>query len=218
MATAFASLSFEALAALLAPPRCAACDARVALLAAFCPACAAGAERARIDDARAIAAFVYGGPVARAIARFKYEDRPDLARPLADLLWRAVEPHATALSGAVVVPVPLHRMRLAERGYNQAALLAARLARRLGAPTLPLALARVRDTPRQATLDREARRTNVERAFRVRAPAAVRGRRVLLVDDVCTTGATFEACARVLSDARSGDVSLAVVARAAANT
>jgi ComF family protein len=214
MAPPLASLALEAFAALLAPPRCAACDARVPLLAAFCEACARAVERARIDDAGALAAFVYGGPVARAIARFKYEGRPDLARPLADLLWRAVEPYATALAEAVVVPVPLHRMRLAERGYNQSALLGARLARRLGIPALPLALARVRDTPRQATLDRAARQANVERAFRVRTPSAVCGRRVLLVDDVWTTGATLGACARALREARSSDVSLAVVARA----
>lgn len=218
MAAGFASLAFELFAALLAPPRCAACDAPVALMAAFCPACAETTERARDADSDAVAAFVYGGAIARAIARFKYEQRPDLARPLGDLLWRAVQPRARALGGSIVVPVPLHRARLAERGYNQAALLAARIARPLGAPLLPLALARIRDTSQQAKLDRTARLANMALAFRVRAPARVRGRPVLLVDDVWTTGATLGACARVLLEAQASSVTLAVVARAAERT
>jgi ComF family protein len=213
-----ASLAFELFASLLAPPRCAACDARVPFGTAFCRPCAATAEPARVDDPRAIAAFVYGGAVARAIARLKYERRPDLARPLGDLLWRAVEPHSRSLAGVLVVPVPLHRVRLADRGFNQAALLAARLARHLGAPTAGTAIARIRDTPRQATLDRRARLRNVADAFEVRVPARVHDRAVLLVDDVCTTGATIGACARALLAAKAASVSLAVVARAAENT
>jgi ComF family protein len=217
MAGSAASVAFEFVVSLLAPPRCAACDVRVTLGAAFCRGCAASVERARVDDPRTIAAFLYGGAVARAIVRFKYERRPDLARPLGDLLWRAVEPHASALAGAVVVPVPLHRVRLAERGFNQAALIAGRLARHLGSPVACLALARVRDTPQQAALDRRTRLANVAGAFRVCVPARVRGRAVLLVDDVCTTGATLGACAHALVEAEAGSVSLAVVARAAEN-
>jgi ComF family protein len=212
-----ASLAFELFASLLAPPRCAACDSCVAALTVFCSGCAATVERARVDDPRAIAAFVYGGAVARAIARFKYEQRPDLARPLGDLLWRALEPYAPALGDAVVVPVPLHRARLVERGFNQSALLARRIARRLGAPLRPLALARVRNTPQQAALDRQGRIANVANAFCARAPASLRGRPVLLVDDVCTTGATLGACARALLEAHASWVALAVVARAAEN-
>jgi ComF family protein len=218
MTSSLTSLALELFASLLAPPRCSACDARVSLMTAFCPACAATIERARVDDPRAIAAFVYGGAIARAIARFKYEQRPDLARPLGDLLWRAVEPHATELAGALVVPVPLHRARLAERGFNQSALIARRVAGRLGARMLPLALARIRDTPRQATLDRQARIANTANAFLARDATRLRGRRVLLVDDVCTTGATLAACARALRDAQAGPVAVAVVARADGNT
>jgi ComF family protein len=217
MAAPLVSLALEVFASLLAPPRCAACDARVAMMSAFCPACAATTERARIDDARAIAAFVYGGAVARAIARFKYERRPDLARPLGDLLWRAVEPFAGDLAGVVVVPVPLHRIRLAERGFNQSALIAGRIARRLGARMLPLALARTADGQRQATLDRQARITNAADAFRVRERTRLRGLRILLIDDVCTTGATLGACARPLLTAEVRSVAFAVVARAAEN-
>jgi ComF family protein len=216
MAAAMASVAFELFAALLAPPRCSACDAPAAWLAAFCPSCAQAVEHSPDGDSRDIAAFVYGGAVARAITRFKYDARPDLARPLGDLLARAVLAHADALDGCLVVPVPLHRTRLAERGFNQAALLGARVARRLRVPMLPLALGRDRDTAKQAKLDRGARLENVAGAFCVREPERVRGRAVLLVDDVCTTGATLGACSRALIEARARWVARAVVARTGA--
>jgi ComF family protein len=208
-----ASYALELVASLVAPPRCAACDERVPILTVFCATCARTAERAPLGDSDAIAAFHYGGAIARAISRLKYERRPDLARPLGDLLWRAVERHAAALAGVVVVPVPLHRARLAERGFNQSALLGRRVARRLGAPLLALALARTRDTPRQATLDRAGRAANVAGVFRCRDGRAVRGRRVLVVDDVRTTGATLDACAAALLDAGARSIGFAVVAR-----
>jgi ComF family protein len=145
----------------------------------------------------------------------KYERRPDLARPLADLLWREIEPHRAAMTGAFVVPVPLHPSRLASRGFNQSALLARRIAAALGARYLPLALGRWRDTAQQSTLDREARRANVADAFYVRQPLRIRGRRILLVDDVRTTGATLDACIRALAGAGAVDTAWAVIARAA---
>jgi ComF family protein len=203
----------ELAGALLSPERCAACDERVPMRRVFCAACASTLVPASSGDARRVAAFVYGGAVARAITRFKYERHPDLARPLADLLRRA----AVALAPLrldVVVPVPLHPSRLVERGYNQAALLARPLAASLGARFAPRALERVRDTARQATLDRGAREANVSGAFRARASAAIRGRSVVLVDDVETTGATLAACAHALLAAGAGVVATAVVARA----
>ena len=207
-----ASLMLEVASSLLAPPRCAACDERVPMLAAFCTECARTAERAPSDSRHDIAAFVYGGAVSRAIGRLKYDRRPDLARPLGDLLWRAIERHARALAGAVVVPVPLHEVRLAERGFNQSALLARRVSRRLGAPLRP-ALVRIRDTPQQTALDGAARIANVAGAFRARHPCSVRGCAVLLIDDVCTTGATLAECARAMREAGARSVASAVVAR-----
>ena len=204
----------DLVAAFLAPPRCAACDSPVARLAVFCAACGSTVQPA--EDARdgAIAALLYGGAVAEAITRFKYGARPDLARPLADLLWRAVAARAGLLAGCVVVPVPLHPVRLAERGFNQSALLARPVSRRLGAPFLPLALARVRDTPRQASLGREDRFGNVGSAFAARQPKPLRGRPVLLVDDVRTTGFTLAACTQAALEVGAGPVTTAVLARA----
>ena len=182
------------------------------MLAAFCTECARTAERAPSDSRHDIAAFVYGGAISHAIGRLKYDRRPDLARPLGDLLWRAIERHSRPLAGAVIVPVPLHRARLAERGFNQSALLARRVSCRLGAPLRP-ALVRVRDTPQQTALNREARIANVAGAFRPRQHCFVQGCTVLLVDDVCTTGATLAECARVLREAGARLVASAVVAR-----
>ncbi len=208
------SIATDLLAWVVAPPRCAACEAPVARMAVFCPACAVSVERARPAGSEQLAALLYGGAAQRAITRFKYERRPDLARPLGDLLWRAIEPHAEALRGALVVPVPLHPVRLAERGYNQSALLAARVAGKLDATLLPLAVARVVDTPRQATLEHGARLRNVREAFRARQPRRLQGRVVLLVDDVRTTGSTLAACARAMTAVGATRVTTAVLARA----
>src|SRR5258708_15392154 len=150
-------LALDLVGDLVAPARCAACDVPVGRLAVFCGACALTAERRPLDDLEGgvpLAAFTYGGAVATALTRLKYERRPDLARPLGDLLGRALAARHASLVGVVVVPVPLHAARLAERGFNQSALLARRACARLGGEVAPMALVRMRDTPRQATLDR----------------------------------------------------------------
>src|SRR5205085_5468843 len=139
-----------------------------------------------------------GGARARAIQRFKYEDALRLAAPLGALLrdaCRKGRPEAD-----VVVPVPLHRRRLAERGYNQSALLARHVAAELRAPLATTALARVIDTVPQVELPRERRPINVEGAFRARR-TLVSDRAISLVDDVSTTGSTIRACRRALLDA-----------------
>jgi ComF family protein len=209
-----AALALEVVLGMLAPPRCAACDAPVRWLAAFCSACAAQAVPIARDRSTAIAAYAYGGSIARALTRMKYEARPDLARPLGDLLWRAIEPWASDLGPVVVVPVPLHPIRLAERGFNQSALLARRVASRWGAPTAMRALERLHETARQTSLDRRARASNVAGAFAVRSPDRIRGAAVLLVDDVRTTGATHDACSMAVAQAGARRVTWAVVAHA----
>lgn len=149
--------------------------------------------------------------MATAIGRFKYEQRPDLGTRLG----RAMLTVATALRGSVdvVIPVPLHPKRLAERGYNQAALLARPIASSLEIPFAPRALRRRHDTPRQVVLDREARQSNVRTAFATRERVRVAGSRVLLVDDVRTTGATLDACTSILRSAGARHVFALVLAR-----
>jgi len=194
---------------LLMPPACAGCGRAGALL---CDACLGRLEppwRAAdrfvapdggvvIGDALslALAAFAYAGPMRRALAALKYTG----ASRLAPILARTALPALgilTAISGpAVLVPVPVHRERQRQRGYNQAELIGRELAKRSGLRMLPL-LERPRPTTKQHRLDRAARLANLRGAFAVRqagpVPAAV-----ILVDDIITTTATLEACASVL--------------------
>ncbi len=201
------------LASALSPPACAACDGPLAERSVFCPTCAGTVLRSwRGEPGSAVAFAVFGGAVAAALKRFKYEERPDLGGPLGDLLRLAVR--EAGIAGEVVVPVPLHPRRLVERGYNQAALLGAAVARELGVPLRARVLERKRSTGQQARLGRDARLVNVAGAFAVREARRVRGKRVVLVDDVATTGATLEACREVLMEAGAAEVVAVVLAEA----
>jgi len=198
---------------LVAPTRCAACDGEVKRGAAFCPSCVATLVRAPNPEPGRTAAFVYGGAIAEALKRFKFEDRPDLA----PALLAGLAPHLPSLRGAeLVVPVPLHPSRLVERGYNQAALLARPLGRLLDAPCAMRAVARPAATARQTELSRAERAKNMEGAFVAALPAKIAGLRVLLVDDVETTGATLAACRAALLAGGACDVHTVVIARAEA--
>ena len=226
---------------LLYPPFCYACDADLAgadradlcrfclqsrlAVAHPCPRCAgprgpgsAGKRCPRCRSARpgfraATAAYLYGGAVAAMIARLKYGGERHQADPLGRWAARAAAAAPWAGSIEMVVPLPLSRSRRRERGFNQAELLAEPVAERLRARWRPGALRKIADTPPQAGLSREARRRNLAGAFRARE-RTVRGRRVLLVDDVMTTGTTLSEAARTLRRAGAKRVDVAVVARA----
>ena len=158
----------------------------------------------------ALSPYRYDGVLEQAIRLFKFRRRDTLAAPLADLMlaWADRLPPVD-----LVMPVPLHPVRLRAREFNQSLLLADRIARRLGRPLSFESLVRVRQTRPQTELDRAGRARNVRRAFAVRDPDGLDNRRVLLVDDVLTTGATVNDCARALRRAGAASVSVLTLAR-----
>lgn len=199
---------------LIFPDRCAACGSGDGLL---CPACRTALRPYPPEppppglDGVAIA-WLYDAPVRRAVHALKYRRRRRVAGALGDALAAALP---SPPPGDALMPVPLHGGRLAERGFNQSEELARRLAQHWGLPVVSTGLERVRDTGHQAGLDRRARLSNVAGAFVWRA-AAPPPARVLLVDDVLTTGATLAACAEALRAAGAHEVRALALARSLA--
>ncbi len=211
---------------------CAACWSKITWLGApLCACCGAPFEfdpqpganrselicgaclRVRPAFARARAVFRYDDAGRGLILAFKHGDRLHGAPAYGRWLARA---GAELLASAdYVAPVPLHWTRLAWRRYNQAAILAKEAARRARRPCIPDLLTRIRRTQQQGEMGRAARRRNVRRAFELtrRYAADIRGKSVVLVDDVLTTGATAEECARVLLDNEAAAVDLLTLAR-----
>jgi competence protein ComFC len=213
------------LQALFFPDRCASCDQlgvlfcdecqrKVALVfPPLCPLCGCPSTYGRlcrrcresplaIDGIRSVAFFE--GPLRPAVHAFKYDGIRRLAAPLAELMiahW-----HKRPLPADAVVPVPLHRSRLRKRGYNQAALLAHLLGAGIGLPVNEDWLVRTKATLSQVELDASERKANVANAFQCQNRDAVAGRRVLLIDDVYTTGATLESCSLALRQAGAQSV------------
>ena len=189
----------------LGPPGCDVCGAASPTVASF-----TGPQRVEHGREGAQAAAMYEGALREALHAFKFSRKRALARPLGDL---ALEQCAASLPEGIeaVIPVPLARERERERGFNQALLLARRIAGRLELPTRPRWLVRVRATRPQSDLSAAERRANVRGAFR--ASRRVAGRHVVVVDDILTTGATLGECARALREAGAWRVGVVTVAR-----
>ena len=223
----------EQLVKLVFPSRCAGCQQLGAIFCAACrarvqavprplcvrcgrPVLAGGRCRECRHTRFAVSAIrsagVYDQPLSTAIHQFKYQGRRELARPLGQLLvdyWQG-----RSVSCDAVVDVPLYPRRLRERGYNQARLLAIEFCRSLKLPLLnPDFLCRERETKQQMTLSLAERRRNVIGAFAWHGPRLA-GERVLLIDDVATSGSTLEACGQALLDAGAGTVWALTGARA----
>ncbi|MBL0224055.1 MAG: ComF family protein [Geobacteraceae bacterium] len=160
------------------------------------------------------AALVYEGTSRDLIHAFKYRNKIHLRRPLALLALERLSGFMQSRRPDLVMPVPLHRKKLSSRGFNQAILLGEIFSQRLKIPLDRRNLRRVRWTEPQVNLAAHERRANVRGAFSIHQPELVTGRRVLLVDDVLTTGSTVDECGRVLQAAGAADVTVITVARA----
>lgn len=199
---------------------CAACAAELPRNTSCCARCALPLPRPAAACGRcqrkpppwdgAWAPFRYGWPLDRLEARYKFGGELAAGRTLAEL-WRRMPP--TAPRPALIVPVPLHRARLRQRGYNQALELARPLGRALGIPVRHDLLLRTRATVAQTELEAQARRRNVRGAFALRAGVRLPPH-IVLLDDVMTTGATLAECARVLKRAGVARVEAWALARA----
>jgi len=177
----------------LTPPLCLHCGYPRSQ-AGVCRVCRGG-RRSIAPLAGLRSAAFFHGPLQRALHRFKYQRDLGLADTLGERL--AAAPVLADVPAGLVVPVPLAAERLHERGYNQAALLARAFAELRGWPLAAGVVRRVRHTPSQVRLNAAERRANVKDAFRAEG-RALAGRTIVLVDDVCTTGATLAACATAL--------------------
>lgn len=198
--------------AFIEDPVCDGCGSPFEYAPGFDERCAACMARPKAFS-RARAACLYDEHSRELILQLKHADRTDLSGLFARWLSRSARELIEDTDA--IVPVPLHRLRLLRRRYNQAAEIARPLARLTGLDYLPDALMRRRATASQGGRSAGGRRRNVQGAFAVpeRARRLVEGRRLLLIDDVLTTGATAEACARALKAAGAADVHIAVVAK-----
>ncbi len=183
----------------------------------LCPKCCAHVRALEVDPPvpdgldYIRCATAYAAPVSDVIHALKYGSAatvgPILGKLMATLLATpTINDQLSTINSPLLIPVPIHRRRQRERGFNQAELLAREASSAYGWDPRPDVLARTRYTPPQAKLDRAARQTNLHGAFTVLDAGALRGRHALLVDDVLTTGATLTACAVALRDSGAASV------------
>jgi ComF family protein len=232
------------IADLIFPPRCITCDATLDeqgllpfclhcwaaitfIRSPLCPRCGVPFPSTEEEDhlcgeclmtvrpyALARSVGRYEATLLRAIHLFKYRGRIEIGRTLGRIMADFAAGMWNMDVFSLVVPVPLHRKRLRERGFNQAVILAREIATRFTLPLDFMTLRRESFTQPQVDLGREDRKKNVSGAFGVRTPEKISGRKILLVDDVYTTGSTLTECAAVLMQARAEAVAVLTLARA----
>lgn len=230
------SQAFEALKQFVYPPRCALCDSSIRFvchpeaseaclpagrdLALLCAPCAASLNRVEADFTaphlahvwfdRARSVYPFEGKLRDALHGFKYGERFDLTQYLTGVLEAEIRSMETP---DIIVPVPLHPKRLRSRGFNQSIIVAKPLAKRLGIAFDVDILVRATDPGPQVDRERKERIQAVKGIFAVKDPQTFKGKNVLLIDDVLTTGATVNECARVLKKAGAANVNVLTIAR-----
>lgn len=193
---------------LLFPPLCLTCGA---VAEAFCPACRSEIRPAEEDEplprevSGAGSVGYYEGPLRQAVLRLKFEQKVALARPLGGLLAERLGDEAPLWKPDGLVPVPIHWRRMLERGFNQSELLAQQAGKRARLPVVG-ALRRMQATPAQVGLSAQQRSQNLVGAIAVAPGWPVQGRRLVLIDDVRTTGSTLAVCAAALRAAGADEV------------
>lgn len=206
------------------PGLCVACASQIRWIhPPFCAGCGRTSERERCVRCQSesfhfdavFAAAVYDGPLKRLLQSYKFAGQKTLGRFLADALVGFADRHLDGENFDAVVSVPLDGAKLRSRGFNQSLLLSRRTARALDLPDLSKKMRRLPSPTAQSLLGKSGRKANVEGRFFVRDAEAVRGKRILLVDDILTTGHTASECARVLKAAGAAGVTALVFARGA---
>lgn len=160
----------------------------------------------------AISVFQYNGMIKESLIRFKFYNKPNYYRTYARLIASRLAKMTDIKQYNIVLSVPLHRQREFSRGYNQAFLISCALSRELKLPECSRLLKRLRYTDTQSLLDKQKRHENVKGAFIVAEPENIKGKSILLVDDIMTTGSTLEECGRMLKRAGAIKVIALVVA------
>lgn len=220
---------FKSLTDFIYPPTCLLCNEKVEENGPLCPACMDGISNAVRPTAQkgkkdfrhlsgeiffdqVITCWDYSPETARLIHCLKYQRGKRLGILLGNMAGQALGNCLEGWNGGVLIPVPLHKVRRRERGFNQSEILCRGLAGRLPVRVCPDVMTRKRDTSSQTKLTAEERQRNVQDAFVVKQSDVVSGKRILILDDVCTTGATLNSCAAALK--KSGAVNITGVALA----
>lgn len=180
----------------------------------MCAACAAGTFYGLLSGCESLYPYTrFSRGVVHAI---KYEANLTLGEKVGEVLAHRLKKLSYDKKIDIIIPVPLHEQRLKERGFNQSDLFASQIARVLEKPFLPQGLVRCKNTEDQTKLNASQRRENVKEAFVCAEGLSLKDKRILVVDDVITTGATIEACARALKEAGAGAVFAASIASTSA--
>lgn len=217
---------FDKLANILLPPRCIFCNCLLEpdIKLQICNDCYSKIPFAEEEIIRtgntgsysgcdgAICVCEYSGIVKDSLIRFKFYSRPSYYRTYARMIADRMEKLGSIGKFDLVMSVPLHKKKEYSRGYNQAYLISKALCRYLKLPERSYLLKRFKNTDTQSLLDRSERRLNIMNAFKVTGSEEVKGKSILLVDDIMTTGFTLDECARMLKEAGAVSVTAAVVA------
>lgn len=202
--------------ALIFPEKCIGCKKEGIFLCSECREATRkeNAEKVSVLYADKIFSWgIYDNEVLRkALRRFKYHGNKSLAEIFSNMLWKIMNSSKYNLNDAVIFPVPASKIRKRQRGYNQAEILAQKLAEKISLPYFSDILIKIKNTPSQTSLPKKERLMNVKGSFGINNPEFIKNKKIILVDDILTTGATISECSKILKNAGAKEVIAFVVA------